>query len=253
MNKLFLISFILSVVTSAILIFLRKNFNVNNPPNIIRQNFKLKFSNESIAHATQQLDSFIDKWIFNLRTIFDQLKYPFVKIGRLMNTLITKTYKLTGNGIQQKKKTLSLTLNNNGYLANMSIYTAQLKLIEEVFNSSVLKNETLLKIAESTHVNLDHYLIYRYFAAVDWAPNYHGKAIQDAIVDTINWRYDYGINKIDTNEILPLLDSGIAYTTSKQDKDGRAVLFVKPGRILENKKDSTENFLKMIMFTVERY
>lgn len=52
----------------------------------------------------------------------------------------------------------------------------QLDQIEKVYNSKRLKNnETLAATATRVGVKLSRHLIYRYFAAVDWSPTYHGK------------------------------------------------------------------------------
>ena len=73
----------------------------------------------------------------------------------------------------------------------------------------------------------------------------------DAIVGTIYWRNSMSINRIDTSSLRDLVKDNVAYTSSALDKDGRPIIYLKIGKPI--RQDSNDNYLKLLMYTVERY
>ena len=67
-----------------------------------------------------------------------------------------------------------------------------------------------------THIILYTYTIYLY----------HMYSVEDAIEETVHWRRDFGISKIDLVQIKPLLESGMAYVSPTLDKHGRTIIMV---------------------------
>ena len=74
-------------------------------------------------------------------------------------------------------------------------------------------------------------------------------SVEDAIEETVHWRRDFGISKIDLAQIKPLLESGMAYVSPTLDKHGRTVIMIHVGR---NVKVDNDTFLKFMMYTIER-
>jgi hypothetical protein len=126
----------------------------------------------------------------------------------------------------------------------------KLKQIENILNSKVLQNIELIEKANKTEFFINHHLVYRYLMSVGFADNYHGRKIEDAIVDTVEWRESFGISKIDTTEINTLVKNGLGYTSNILDKEGRAITYVKIGR--NEKLETSETYLKFVMYTIER-
>ena len=57
-------------------------------------------------------------------------------------------------------------------------------------------------------------------------------SVEDAIEETVHWRRDFGISKIDLAQIKPLLESGMAYVSPTLDKHGRTIIMVYTSIIL---------------------
>jgi CRAL/TRIO domain len=73
--------------------------------------------------------------------------------------------------------------------------------------------------------------------------------VTDAILETVKWRHDFGINTIDPSEFKHLIAKGIGYTNG-YDKHGRAIMYLKIGR--NDEMQSKEVYEKFLMYTVER-
>lgn len=56
-----------------------------------------------------------------------------------------------------------------------SLPESQQTMIREVTGSAVYKDKAIAAAALESGIVMDEFLAYRYFAAIDWAPKYHGK------------------------------------------------------------------------------
>jgi len=113
----------------------------------------------------------------------------------------------------------------------------------------ILRGQPLLDKAKLSGYDIDKHLVYRYFTSSEWAQNFHGRKVEDAISDTAKWRAEFGISKIDPKKFKTLLKTGLAYT-SGNDKNGRVIMYFKVGK--NKKKEDSDTYLNLLMYTVER-
>ena len=126
----------------------------------------------------------------------------------------------------------------------------QKQLIETVRSTPTFQSESLRKLGRQTGVEVNDFLIYRYFAAADWSPTYHGKPVEKAIEETIQWRSSYGIHHISHKEIRPFVEASYSYVSPVPDKFGRTVIYINQNKYISL---SPALFIKYIMYNVERY
>lgn len=136
-------------------------------------------------------------------------------------------------------------------VSELNLTSAQLNMVMNAYNSpNIHRNATLSSRAQATHVNVSAHLAFRYLQSSEWVGNFHGKSVNESMMDTVEWRYQYNIPNIDTASIAPLVQQGLAFTSSQLDKHNRAILYVRGGH--QGKKESPETYLRLLMYTVER-
>jgi len=104
--------------------------------------------------------------------------------------------------------------------------------------------------AKTTSMTITPHLVYRYLQSADWKDTYHGRRINESIIDTIEWRFDYGVHKLDTASIATLVDQKLAYVFPRLDKQGRAVIYIRSGHT--GPRLPTETYVRLLMYTVEK-
>ena len=102
--------------------------------------------------------------------------------------------------------------------------------------------------AKETHIEINEHLIFRYFSSSGWADKFYDKEMAEAIVDTVNWRYDYGVHLIDPKPLENMIESGFIYTNGN-DNYGRPILYFKVRKNSGN--ESMNTYLDMLMYSVE--
>jgi len=111
-------------------------------------------------------------------------------------------------------------------------------------------NSTLETRARASLVSVNSHLVYRYLQSSEWVGSYHGQAIGDAIVETVEWRHMYDFPRLDSNSIAGLVKAGLAYISPVLDKKGRVIFYVRGSH--DGKKESPETYLRLLMYSVER-
>mmetsp|Transcript_21112 Transcript_21112/g.20452 ORF Transcript_21112/g.20452 Transcript_21112/m.20452 type:complete len:382 (+) Transcript_21112:106-1251(+) len=134
-------------------------------------------------------------------------------------------------------------------IETLSLTDRKLKIVYNILSKAILQDKQLHKRSNSTHLNINSHLIYRYLCANDWSKKYNGRSFEEAIADTVEWREQFGIASIDTLRITHLVKNGLGYTGGF-DKLGRAIVYVKIGRNV--KLESNDLYQKLLMYTVER-
>jgi hypothetical protein len=134
-------------------------------------------------------------------------------------------------------------------IETLSLTDRKLEIVYNILGKAILQDKQLHKRSNSTHLNINSHLIYRYLCANDWSKKYNGRSFEEAIADTVEWREQFGIASIDTLRITHLVKNGLGYTGGF-DKLGRAIVYVKIGRNV--KLESNDLYQKLLMYTVER-
>lgn len=145
-------------------------------------------------------------------------------------------------------------LPGNYYLSKLSpenklILDESYKQIMKTVDSSVGSSNDILKAAKMTHWPITPHLLYRYYSSVDWGSKYYGRSIPEAAIDTVLWRAQKGIHSLRTDDLAPLVEARVMYCT-QLDKEGRPVLFIKPG--MPHKRLKAEEYLRLLLYTIER-
>lgn len=135
-------------------------------------------------------------------------------------------------------------------ISTMGLEESKIKKVQRVFSDPLLQDTALLKKASDTGMTITPHLVFRYFESVEWSDKYHGKPVVEAIVETIEWRHSFGITKLDTTTITPLLQKRLGYTSVSTDKHGRVIMYLKIGR--NDKMQTAEVYQKHMMYIVER-
>lgn len=136
------------------------------------------------------------------------------------------------------------------YKKELDLDDKKIQMIKEVSESPKLKDSKLIEKAKASAMNIGPHLAYRYFVSGDWQPTFHGVKIDDAIVETVNWRHDFGVASIKTDQFTELIEKGVAYTSYTVDKFGRVILYFKLGRNV--KLSNNDIYLKLLIYTIER-
>ena len=125
-------------------------------------------------------------------------------------------------------------------------------LLTATLAAPALQSPALRKKADASHLPITPHLAYRYLAAADWADNYNGKPVAEAIAATVAWRDAFGIARLDpSGSFAHLVKSGLGYVGPKLDKRGRTVIYMKVGRV-GDKLESNALYQQVLMYTVER-
>jgi hypothetical protein len=74
-----------------------------------------------------------------------------------------------------KSSSSSSSSNDHLSITFSSLPSTQQAMITEVTSSAVFKNKSTVAAALESGVVMNEFLAFRYFAAIDWAPKYHGK------------------------------------------------------------------------------
>ena len=122
-------------------------------------------------------------------------------------------------------------------------------MVDEVYLSRRIQSEEFRRAAAASGWKLNRHQVYRYFAASQWSDRYNGKRIEDAVVDTVTWRRDFGIAQIQPEQIASIVEKGVAYVNGL-DRNGRSIIYFKFGRA--GRVESPETLLQALMYTVER-
>ena len=80
-------------------------------------------------------------------------------------------------------------------------------------------------------------------------------SVEEAILDTVKWRKDFGISSIHQHislnkRVVDMVRKGLAYTSALGDKHGRAVMYMKIAR--NTRQEKLSDYLNLLMYTVER-
>ena len=129
----------------------------------------------------------------------------------------------------------------------------QRTLLSEVDVARLRANATLVSQADATHMNVSEHLAYRYLQSCEWsAGGFHGTGIAESIVETVSWRYSYGIGRPARSApgIASLVQQRLVYVSEELDKQGRAIIYVRANH--EGKRESPETYLRLLMYSVER-
>jgi hypothetical protein len=135
----------------------------------------------------------------------------------------------------------------------LSLSEAQLKTVMQIYHSLPLHDASLMSKAKTTSMAITPHLVYRYLQSAEWKDTYHGRRINESIVDTIEWRFDYGVHgvhNLDTASIATLVERRLAYVFPRLDKQGRAVIYIRSGHA--GPRFSTETYVRLLMYTVEQ-
>jgi CRAL/TRIO domain len=124
-------------------------------------------------------------------------------------------------------------------------------MISTTLAAPALSSPALRKKAEASHLPITPHLAYRYLAAADWADTYNGKPMAEAIAATVAWREAFGIARLDPRAFAHLIKSGLGYVGPQLDKRGRAIIYMKVGRV-GDKLESNAVYESVLMYTVER-
>ena len=73
--------------------------------------------------------------------------------------------------------------------------------------------------------------------------------VEDAIEDTIKWRSSFGIHKLKSSSVRPLLESGLSYVSPVSDKHGRSLVYI---YIAKNIPIDPNILINYLMYAVER-
>jgi CRAL/TRIO domain len=131
---------------------------------------------------------------------------------------------------------------------DLNLTAEQLTMIDEAYNSNSVQTSELKQRAVASGWEVNKHLIFRYFAASGWVNNYNGMTVEQAVVDTINWR-DAFIRRIDLSSIESVVRKGLAYVNGV-DRHGRSLLYFKFGKMTGS--EDAAALLQALMYTVER-
>lgn len=95
-------------------------------------------------------------------------------------------------------------------LDSLNLTSEQYTYLTESFAllQSQLNDESYLHKASETHWIISPHQLYRYYISGKWTGKYNGKSIVTAAIDTLNWRSEFQIHRIDVNEIMAPLKLG---------------------------------------------
>ena len=153
----------------------------------------------------------------------------------------------------RKTPTLAQPSSRNDHVgedvADLGLSAEHLRMVDEVFLSRRIQSEEFRRAAAASGWKLNRHQVYRYFAASQWSDRYNGKRIEDAVVDTVTWRRDFGIAQIRPEQIASIVEKGVAYVNGL-DRNGRSIIYFKFGRA--GRVESSETLLQALLYTVER-
>ena len=109
--------------------------------------------------------------------------------------------------------------------------------------------------AAAVGVKISPHLVYRYFRSSEWGkganiPKFYGKNFEDAIIETIRFRREYNIARIDPKWLAPIVKSKLMYTNG-YDKHDRPILYVKFLEVVTKvaSEMKNEDYLKTVLLT----
>eukprot|EP01034_Spumella_vulgaris_P029316 gene29316-36343_t len=137
-------------------------------------------------------------------------------------------------------------------IRKLTLTSTQIETLHKAHQSVLEKSDKYNEWAAETQLVLSPHLAYRYYVSVDWSDTYNEQSVDKAIIETIQWRRDFGIGSIDTSRLSGLVAQGLAYTSPVPDKHGRAVIYLKIGAFSGSDVVDEEAFLNLVMYTVER-
>jgi hypothetical protein len=100
------------------------------------------------------------------------------------------------------------------HVYDLNLTSVQLEMIEKVYMSDRVQSEAFRKSAAKSGWGHNRHQIFRYFAANHWLESHNGKAIEEYIVDTVQWREKFNIKNIAHDAIAPFIEKGLAYVSN---------------------------------------
>jgi len=133
----------------------------------------------------------------------------------------------------------------------LNLTDTQLHWLRETMDSPhISTNATLRERAAASLVNVSAHFAYRYMQSSEWAGHYHGRKINESIIDTVEWRYHYDFANLDTSVFSSLIQKGLTHVSPVLDKKGRSIIYVRGSH--DGKRESPESYLRLLMYSVER-
>jgi len=201
-----------------------------------------------------------------LRRRRDVVKHGFgkVKVGgkRVLKKLASAVSRLSGKFGYRRGKRLTYSVpgvtRSGGVSSHLEQPLSQLDLtaeqyatVQEQYADPILHTPGLHARARAVNFPLSEHLAYRYFCSCGWADQFYGKSIAEAMVDSVEWREEFGLDRIDTEPLVPLVETGLIYLKG-MDESNRPILYFK---FSNNNKDlgiDTDLYLDMLMYNVEK-
>ena len=134
-------------------------------------------------------------------------------------------------------------------IETLQITPEQLELVKNTYNSEEIQSEETKALAAKSGLEISEHFIYRYYASAKFDDLYHGKSMLSSIKETVEWRADFGISKIDTEPLREVISKGMAYVDDTVDKNNKAIIYIRVNDMGPNYVDLLE---PLIMYTVEK-
>ena len=136
-------------------------------------------------------------------------------------------------------------------LRSLNLTETQRELVQRTWESAHIgSNATLLARAKASRLNVTAHLVYRYLQSSEWVGHYHGRQINESIVETVEWRHGFDFASLDAGEFSGLVKQGLAYVAPVLDNKGRSIIYVRGSH--EGKRETPETYLRLLMYSVER-
>lgn len=172
-------------------------------------------------------------------------------MARLINALLLIILSLSSvNGTTCKNDHIFFDVIREAASLDPPLKTEQIKLIDSSITSSKLKDSKVVAKAKETKFEINAHTLYRYYKSAELKEKYHGLAYEDALIETIDWRSEFGVHNIPYKTIEECVKKGIAYTSTTRDKFGRTIMYFKIGRNIKLSDHNT--YLQFLMYTIER-
>jgi hypothetical protein len=187
-----------------------------------------------------------------------------VKVGgkRVLKKLASAASRLSGKfGYRRGKRLTYAVLGVTGSggvsshleqpLSQLDLTAEQYARVQEQYTDPILHVPGMHARAREVNFPLSEHLAYRYFCSCGWADEFYGKSIAEAMVDSVEWREEFGLDRIDTEPLVPLVEKGLIYLKG-MDESNRPILYFK---FQNNNKDlgiDTDLYLDMLMYNVEK-
>lgn len=159
----------------------KKSFTIIQHPMEImnRLNKKLETMRKSISKLLDLIINFPQlsgSLLFRLFVVHNDTKPVIESKESLEECKDVKVAKPTqASSWPSSTSTKSKSMNDHMAISFRDLPLNQQTMINEVTSSAVYKNKATVATALESGIVMDEFLVFRYFAAIDWAPKYHGK------------------------------------------------------------------------------